>query len=302
MSTIDISRVPKQWPNRQYSQSLFCDGMDWHFQFCKNQDPQAKLLVLIHGTGSSSHSWHKIFPALAKNYTVIAVDLPGHGFTLGAQKSQLDVLHMAKSLKNLFQTLKLPSPYAIIGHSAGANCALALNLLTKTPAKIIGLNPSLVPLPNFYNNFLGPLLHPIATSGFMASFLASSISITGVIDTLLDSTNSKLSEEQRKLYRLLFKEQSHVYGSMNFMVSSHISELLSNSSKIKTQHTFLVAAQDPWVPQLTLLPAIQKFFPKAIVKIEDGGHLFHEVNPTRTLEIVFEALQSTQSSTTPSYA
>ncbi|MEM9056679.1 MAG: alpha/beta fold hydrolase, partial [Pseudomonadota bacterium] len=36
-------------------------------------------LLLLHGTGAAVHSWRDLAPRLAKQFTVIAPDLPGHG-------------------------------------------------------------------------------------------------------------------------------------------------------------------------------------------------------------------------------
>ena len=289
----DLSRVPLKWPNRKYSQSHYDSGLNWHFQLSRHENPLAKVIVLIHGTGSSAHSWEKILPVLAKEYTVIAPDLPGHGFTLGAKKSSLHIDEIALSMQSLFEVINLSQIDAIIGHSAGANCGLALSLLYEEPPEIIiGLNPSFVAPPSIYNYFVGPLINPLVTSGFVASFLANTIPMTGMIDKLLDSTNSILSDKQREPYHLLFKEQSHIYGSMNFMAASNIPELLQKSAKLQTKCTFLVAAQDPWVPENSLLPVVHQYFPKGVICIEEGGHLFHEENPSRALKIIQEALQA----------
>ena len=207
----DLSRVPREWPNRQYSESQSVSGLNWHFQISRHPGKSAQTILLIHGTGSSTHSWEKIFPILAKDHTVIAIDLPGHGFTQGAKKSNLHIDEIAKSLLELLKTINFPKINVMIGHSAGVNCSLALSLLCQSPPEIIiGLNPSFVPPPSLYSFFVGPLINPIVTSGFIASFLANTIPLTGMIDKLLDSTNSILTEQQRVPYRLLFKEQSHI--------------------------------------------------------------------------------------------
>ena len=296
----DLSRVPLKWPNRKFSQTLYDSGLDWHFQISQHKNPLAKTIVLIHGTGASAHSWEKILPVLAKDYTVIAPDLPGHGFTLGAKKAGLHIDQIALSLQSLFKSINLSQIDAIIGHSAGANCGLALSLLyAKPPKAIIGLNPSFVAPPNIYNYFVGPLINPLVTSGFVASFLANTIPMTGMIDKLLDSTNSTLSDKQREPYHLLFRVQSHIYGSMNFMAASNIPDLLQKGAQLKTKCTFLVAAQDPWVPENSLLPVIHQYFPKDVINIEEGGHLFHEENPSRTLKIIQEALQALNPNPSP---
>jgi magnesium chelatase accessory protein len=38
-------------------------------------------VLLLHGTGASTHSWRALAPLLARRCTVVALDLPGHGFT-----------------------------------------------------------------------------------------------------------------------------------------------------------------------------------------------------------------------------
>ena len=42
---------------------------------------QGPVVLLIHGTGAASHSWRGLAPLLASDFTLIAPDLPGHGFT-----------------------------------------------------------------------------------------------------------------------------------------------------------------------------------------------------------------------------
>jgi pimeloyl-ACP methyl ester carboxylesterase len=38
-------------------------------------------LLLVHGMGSASTAWKIITPELAKKFTVVTIDLPGHGET-----------------------------------------------------------------------------------------------------------------------------------------------------------------------------------------------------------------------------
>ena len=290
--TTDINRIPSHWPNRQFSQSMKLSGINWHFQLCRHHDPLAKSILFIHGTGASTHSWVNIFNHFKANFTVLAIDLPGHGFSRGAQKFQLHIDEIAKQLKLLLETLEIPTPNIIIGHSAGTNCALALSLVLPNPPEVvIGFNPSLVSPPSSLLFFLGPLINPLMTSGLTASLLAASIPKTNMINKLLDSTNSILSEEQREPYRYLYKEQSHIYGSMNFMAASDIPLLLSKSSLVQTQFVFVAGKQDLWVKQSALIPIIENYFPKAIVYLEEGGHLLPDVSTNGSIEIIEKTIR-----------
>ncbi len=61
------------------------------------------VLLLVHGMAGSSLMWRDVLPGLAKNFTVVAVDLPGHGrsakprgdYSLGAFASVLRDLLVA---------------------------------------------------------------------------------------------------------------------------------------------------------------------------------------------------------------
>ena len=52
------------------------------------QDPKNPALVLVHGLGSAGNIWNSLLPELLENFTVYAIDLPGHGEApLGRMKS-----------------------------------------------------------------------------------------------------------------------------------------------------------------------------------------------------------------------
>ena len=294
------ARVPLNWPNQAFSQSQLIGNLDWHYQIHRHPDPKATSVLLIHGTGASSHSWGPIFTELSNSYTVLAPDLPGHGFTLGALKHQLHIDQIAVELKKLLEILDLWIPHTLVGHSAGANCVLTLANLSRTqPMAIIGFNPSFVSPPAAYSNFLAPLIHPIATSGLLANFLSHTIGKTKMVDQLLDSTRSQLNEEQRQHYRLLFKQSAHIFGAMNFMAATDIPQLLRNSSALTSQMTYLIPEDDPWVSKRSLGPIMQQYFPKAHLIHENGGHLFHEIHPDRATTLIDTVIKANQQISSP---
>lgn len=67
----------RDWPNRGSSRFVEAGGLRWHVQVMG----EGPALLLLHGTGAATHSWRDIAPLLAKTHTVVAMDLPGHGFT-----------------------------------------------------------------------------------------------------------------------------------------------------------------------------------------------------------------------------
>ena len=279
--------IPEDWPNRSFSRSIQTGDLYWHMQVAGTSPIH---VLLLHGTGSSAHTWGNLFTELAKNYTVIAPDLPGHGFTKNNGKRNLNLDALADKLSELREALNIPYFDHIIGHSAGATLALSYTLKNKQAKTIIGLNPALISLPNFYNKFVAPLLNPLVTSSFFTSVLTDLLPHTRMIDNLIDSTNTKLDTNKRARYKTLFKNADHLNGSLSFMAGADIPSLLEQCNQIRSSLTFVLTKDDGWIPAQALRKVIHQYFTQANVIEIQGGHMFHEANEKLALEFIEQAL------------
>jgi pimeloyl-ACP methyl ester carboxylesterase len=83
------------------------------------------LLVLIHGITSSSATWDRVLPALARRYTVLAPDLLGHG---GSDKLRDDysVGAHANTIRDLMDALGYRRA-TFVGHSLGGGVAMQMS-------------------------------------------------------------------------------------------------------------------------------------------------------------------------------
>jgi len=282
-----MKNIPKDWPNQSFSREIKTEDLSWHVQVGGNSP---KYILMLHGTGSSAHTWGTIFTELTRNYTVIAPDFPGHGFTRGVTKKSFSLDELATQLTMLREGLGIPYFDYIIGHSAGATLGLSYALINEQPKEIIGLNPSLITLPSFYQNFIAPLLNPIVTSSFFTSILSDLLPHTKIIDGLLDSTKSKLSPDKREKYKTLFNSAEHLNGSMSFMAGTDIAILLKKCKLIKSKLTFILTEDDGWIPIKSLRDVIREYFDKAKVIELKGGHLFHEGDEEMALNLIQNVL------------
>jgi len=279
-------RLPADWPHRDWSRSLRVGALDWHVQVAG----RGPVVLWLHGSGASAHSWAEVLPELTDVCTVVAPDLPGHGFTLGAGMDMLTLPRIAAELRALIQALGVAAPTLIVGHSAGAALGLRLALDAPPPRGVLGFNPSLVAPSEVYTRLMAPLLNPLATSAPMAWLLSAIAPGTGMIERLLNSTGSDVPAAQRARYRLLFGRADHVRGALGFMAAADLPALIKAGPTLKTPPTFVLGTRDAWVPEAPLSAAIARGFPQATVHRWPGGHLLHEEMPGDAAALVRQRL------------
>jgi pimeloyl-ACP methyl ester carboxylesterase len=100
-------------------------------------------VILLHGFPQDWYEFHQIMPRLAKQFTVIAVDLRGVGGS-AATPDGYEAAHLAADVHQLAQQLRLERPY-IAGHDIGGMVAYAFARLY--PAQVRGVMILDVPLP-----------------------------------------------------------------------------------------------------------------------------------------------------------
>lgn len=94
-----------------------------------------RTIVLLHGFGGSHSTWTDIQPALARDATVIAYDLPGHGRSLdypGAGPATLAAKAVAADL-----TARGIERVHLVGHSMGG--AVATLIAMRSPERVASL-------------------------------------------------------------------------------------------------------------------------------------------------------------------
>jgi pimeloyl-ACP methyl ester carboxylesterase len=98
------------------------NGIQMHYVMGGQGDP----IVLLHGWPETWYAWHKVMPALAKNYTVIIPDLPGLGDSSSSSKPSstgYDGKSVAEDIHQLVsQQLGFKSIF-LVGHDIGAQMA-----------------------------------------------------------------------------------------------------------------------------------------------------------------------------------
>ena len=96
---------------------------------------ETSLLFCFHGYGESSGSFGFLGEALARQFTIIAIDLPFHGQTEWRETRPLDPRELLSGLEELAAGFPgLSTGWSLLGYSMGGR--IALQLLELAPEKI----------------------------------------------------------------------------------------------------------------------------------------------------------------------
>lgn len=89
-----------------------------HYYEYRHRNPKCTV-VLLHGLGTSSGTWVHVAPFFIKEHNVIAIDLPGFGFSeLKGGRTFFKIAEHCHAIENLVDHLALES-FVLIGHSFG---------------------------------------------------------------------------------------------------------------------------------------------------------------------------------------
>src|ERR1041384_2518978 len=80
------------------------------------------VLLLVHGMGGSAENWQAVIEPLARDHTVIAPDLPGHGQSEPGG-GDYSVVGLAAGLRDLLLVLGHERA-TLVGHSLGGGIAM----------------------------------------------------------------------------------------------------------------------------------------------------------------------------------
>lgn len=92
------------------------DGQRWHV--VEAGDPNHTTIVLVAGFPQSAYAWRRVIPLLSENLHVLAVDLPGQGYS-AAPSDGYDTATTARRINALLRRLDV-GPHFYVGHDVGA--------------------------------------------------------------------------------------------------------------------------------------------------------------------------------------
>ncbi len=287
------------WPHREASRFVDAGGLCWHVQLfdAASQAQPAPVALLLHGTGASTHSWRGLAPLLARRYMVVALDLPGHGFTSmpsgGANPSQLTLPGMAQAIHALLYRLRVV-PSVIVGHSAGAAVAVRMCLDgAAKPGAIVSVNGALLPLGGLAGQVFSPVARLMAATPLVPRIFSRHAHDPAVLQRLIDATGSALDPEGVALYGRLIRNAGHAAAALAMMANWDLPSLSRDLRYLDVPLHLLVGANDRTIPPAQACRVQQMLPPQArarLTTLPGLGHLAHEERPDLVAAAVVAAM------------
>lgn len=278
-----LEMVPELKPN-----FVKLAGVDIHYEIAGDVDSN-KLIVLLHGFGASTFSWHQIINDLAENALVIAYDRPAFGFserpTSWSGVNPYSLEGQILILDDLINQFGRAKKITLVGHSAGGRIAAEYeirnsekveNLILLAPALSSAGGTSallswLFKIPQI--NQLGPILvSGIASSGL--SLLERSYFDPNLITE--ETINGYTAPLNIFGWERAFWDFTRAQKSYDFDVS-----------RIKSNTFFITGDTDTVVPTENTIENYQKISSiSEILIIKNSGHVPNEENPKELIEAI----------------
>lgn len=284
---MDWSRDLTDWPLSHLSRRVRHRPHDWHIQ----ETGEGPTLILLHGAGATTHSWRDLVPILSAQHHVVAIDLPGHGFTRPGSRARFGLTKTAEDIASLCEAQGW-QPACIVGHSAGGAVALDLAGRIKsadgTPPRFVGINAAL----DRFEGVAGWLFPALAKMLALNPLTAYAFAMGGVrtdrARNVIRSTGSDLSQEALGYYARLLSDRGHVDGTLQTMANWDTDALWQKMDQIAAPSLLITGEKDKAVPPEVSERAAQALPNAETRQLEGLGHLAHEEAPERVAKLILE--------------
>lgn len=272
------------WPNREHSRFIANGGYRWHVQRMGSQG--AFRCLLLHGTGAATHSWRDLMPLLAERFEVLAVDLPGHGFTRSNFAQAVTLPGMATSVEALLGEEDF-LPDLIVGHSAGAAIGIQMLLASGRKVPLVGLNPALLPFPGLAAKLFPSLAQLLFANPVVSVIVARMMRAPSEPERFLKrATGSRLDAAGLRAYRALLTKSGHCDGAIRMMANWRLEDLQARLPQLDAPVLLLHASGDTAIPQTAVQGAADLIPGARLVTVQGVGHLAHEERPEDVAKVI----------------
>jgi pimeloyl-ACP methyl ester carboxylesterase len=243
------------------------EGMPLHYRVVG----KGPTLVLLHGTGSSMHTWEQWIEELKNDFQILTLDLPAFGLTGAHPRADYSIEMYIRVLHELSLQLKLDT-FALAGNSLGGLIAWRYAAAYPEQVKqVVLLDPAGFPRPKTTKTPLAFSLarHPVF-SKILLKITPKSLFVKSLKEVYYN--DSKVTPELANRYFELFMRE----GNRRAYVDRAKMKLSSDTlllSKVVMPTLIQWGQEDAWIP-VSDAQRFARLLPKdSIIVYPQTGHL-----------------------------
>jgi len=254
-----------------------------------NISGKGKPLLMLHGFGSSSYSFHHIVEPLSKKYRVYNFDLKGFGNSPKPKDYRYSVYDQAVLVSNFIKEHNL-TDITLIGHSYGGGVALSLALMDqKNIKKMVLIDPAAYKqyIPSLIRKvqipFIGPLAFYLLPSSYEVkeSYYYAFYDKKKINKTTIKEITNNLSKENAKT--------AYLYA-IDDLIPEDISDVSKRYKYIKIPTLILWGDKDVVIRKSKGYRLNKDLQNSELKIIKNCGHIPHEEKPKTVLKYLLNFL------------
>ncbi|HEV2717956.1 MAG TPA: alpha/beta hydrolase, partial [Terriglobales bacterium] len=247
-------------------------------------------VIMIHGNAGDARDFDfGTLDLVARNYHVIAFDLPGHGFSKMGSRAKGTIQEQAETLHQALSTLGVRDPI-LVGHSWGGAIALAYALLYPDETCALVLLAPAAYSDGRHDAPLGLLMRlPLLSDACLALFKP----IFGrrlLKKSLKDAFSPEpIPDEYLRVVAPVWLDRNHLKAFIknDAMIDSSLRELSPRYGKILARVVIVTGDSDLAVsPEKNAFELHQVIKNSQLVVIPHAGHQIPQTNPEAVLKAV----------------
>ncbi len=265
------------------------DGMNVHFRDEGNTHDSIPI-VLIHGTGSSLHTFNDWANELKQGYRVIRMDLPAYGLTGPFPKNDYSIDNYVHFIKNFLTALGIEK-CVLGGNSLGGN--IAWNFVTQYPEmvqKLILIDAAGYPKKSISEPIAFKLSRmPVIKHAF--KFITPYSVVKKSVENVY-TDKSKVTEELVNRYFELTLREGNRQAFIDRIKSVNDTTAYQKIKSIKKPSLILWGSQDYLIPIENAHRFHKDLNNSSLVILENVGHVPMEESPNESVAAVISFLKT----------
>jgi pimeloyl-ACP methyl ester carboxylesterase len=270
-------------PEKPYNNSVFFttqSGVKLHTQVYPAVGIEKGKILLIHGLMASTFSYRKNSAYLSENgYTVIAVDLPGFGYSDKPTTLEYTQANFAgflwELLKDYDTSHETTTPWHLVGHSMGGSTALAMALQDKRNIADITMIDGAV---TQKSNSMGWLMATPAGAWLKVALRYFMLNDKNFRKLLTDVYQKDVPQEAVDGYLAPVLTKGTINGLVRFVQTSK-NITIEDVKGLDLKINLIWGGKDTWVPITTIDEIKAAVTLNQITIFPDAGHTPHETEP-----------------------